>query len=130
MPRAWRKTRGTNPTADTTITTTTETVAATLSGLSTPAADSDVVLSGTVQVTAGTGTTALVVRVRRGTDATGTLIGEAETDTTTAGNLIAIAIQVRDTPGEVSNQSYVITVQQTGASGNGTISNAALKADY
>lgn len=118
-------------TADTTITTTTETVAATVAGVSTPKPGVKVTLTATVQVTAGTGTTALTPRIRRGTDATGTLLGEGNPiqGGVAAGSTSTLTIQVEDTPGEVAGQSYVVTVAQTGASGNGTIVQADLKAD-
>jgi len=128
--RAWPRISQVSSTPAATITTTTETVGATLSAVSTQSADNVVVLMGYLDVTTGTGTTAVVVRVRRGVDATGTLIQQAVTEQVTAGNEISVPIFVQDTPGEVSNQSYVITVQQTAATANGTLNRASLVGAY
>lgn len=116
------QTLNTQVTADTVITTTVETVVATLSGVSTPRSGVKVVLAGMCQVTSGGSTTALTPRIRRGTDATGVLVGEGNPLplATAAGSTEELAIQCEDTPGEVAGQSYVLTVQQTGAIANGS----------
>lgn len=120
----------TSVTADTTITTTTETVLATLSNISTPRAAMKVQLYGNAQVTAGTATTALTPRIRRGTDATGTLIGEGNPiqGGVTAGSTSSIDIATDDAPADLANASYVLTVQATAATGNGTGVQASLRA--
>lgn len=106
---------------NTTVTTTTETVALTLPAISTPGPDAAVHIDGSLSMTYGTAATAVTVRVRRGTDATGTLVGEANAETVSAGNTSEQTFDVRDTPGEVAGQTYVVTVQQTAATGNGTV---------
>lgn len=117
-------------TADTSIVTTAETVLATVGKIDTPGPGMRVDLHGLVQLLVGTGTTGVTLRIRRGTDATGTLIGEANAETAgfTAGSTTAFVIDVVDTPGELAGASYVLTVVQTGASGNGTASQAELEA--
>lgn len=106
-------------TSSVTITTTTETVLATLPGINT-------YIGGAVRVecitsiTAGTGTTAITVRLRRGTGITGTLVGNANAITVTAGNTVDIIQAGEDTPGEAASLQYVCTAQQTAASANGT----------
>lgn len=110
---------------NTTVTTTTETVALSLPAISTPGAGATVHVSGTLSMTYGTGTTAATVRVRRGTDATGTLIGESNAESVTAGNTGELTWDVSDSPGEVAGQVYVVTVQQTSATANGTVLNAS-----
>jgi hypothetical protein len=117
-------------TADTTLVTTAETVLATLVIPSTPGPGTPVNIRGWAQITLGTGTTAVTMRVRRGADATGTLIGEANPEQifTAAGSTESHSIEVRDAPGELANQSYVLTVAQTGASANGSVLQAKLEA--
>lgn len=127
--RAWAKIkRGGGPT-DVAVPTTVETVVATLAGISPRAADSRVELDGWVQLTIGAAGTAATVRVRRGTDTTGVLVGEGNPQTAAAGNNVAIPINVEDAPGE-GTFTYVLTVQQTAATGGGTALQAALSATY
>lgn len=118
-------------TANTTITTTTETVAAVLSGVNMPGPGYSVKLLGQVQFTAGTSTTAYTLKIYRGADATGTLVGEGNPVTAgVAGAATCTAsLDVTDSPaGELANQSYCVTVTQTGAAANGTILQADLRA--
>lgn len=114
---------------NTTIVTTAETVLATVSGVSTPR-KTNVNLSGWAQVTTGTNTTSLVPRIRRGTDATGTLIGEGNPVTigAAAGSTEDVEIRVSDPGVDLANGSYVLTVVQTGATANGTALQAGLTA--
>lgn len=118
-------------TTDTPLVTTAETVVATLSGVSTPRPGIKVVISGWCQVTTGTATTALTPRIRRGTAITDTLVGEANADQVqaAAGSTENADIMVEDSPGEVAGQSYVLTIQQTAATGNGSCIQASLTAD-
>ena len=118
-------------TADVAITTTVEKVVATLSGVSTPRTGIKIVLTGMAQVTTGGSTTALTVRVRRGTTITDTLVGEANPlqVAAAAGSTETLDIQVEDFPGEVAGQSYVLTVQQTAAAADGACVQASLKAE-
>lgn len=118
--------------ANVTVTTTTETVVVTLTGVSMPSGDGRVRLSGFVQMTLGTATTTVTVRVRRGTTTAGTLVGEGNPIAipSAAGTDAAFTTDVEDTPGEVAGQSYVLTVEQAAATGNGTVLQAALEASY
>lgn len=122
---AWTARYDASVTADTSIPTTTETVVLTISGVTTPGAGSKVDLSAVAQVTAGTGTTAYTPRWRRGTDATGTLVGEGNPLTVTAGNTVEVTHNAQDTPADSAALSYVLTIQQTGATGNGNCLQAA-----
>lgn len=110
-------------TTDATVTTTTETVAVTISNVTPPRAGVTGVIRGFVEITTGTGTTALTVRVRRGTDTTGAVVGEGNPGQVqvAAGSTEVVDIAVEDALGDVNNASYVVTVQQTGATGNGSI---------
>lgn len=115
-------------TANTTVTTTTETVVATVAGLSTRDGEEVVSLTGTVQVTIGTTGSAVTPRLRRGTTAAGTLVGEGNPVSGTAADTVTLTIQADDVPGEVAGQSYVLTVQQTAATADGTALFAAVEA--
>lgn len=114
---------------DTTLTTTTETVVATLSGVSTPR-PVNVSLHGWAQLTTGTGTTTVTPRIRRGTDITGTLIdeGNAVTIGAAAGGNEAFDIDALDEAADLGGASYVLTLQQAAATGNGTALQANLSA--
>jgi hypothetical protein len=43
-----------------------------------------------------------------------------------AGASASLAVAVDDFPGEVVNQSYILTATQVGATGNGTVANSEL----
>lgn len=116
--------------AATPLVTTAETVVATVGGVSTQSPDSLVILEAVVQVLYGTGTTGATIRVRRGTDATGAVVGTAVLENATAGVTGDLELQVQDAPGELAGGSYVVTVQQAGASGNGTFQQGSLQVSY
>ncbi len=118
-------------TADTTIVTTTEVVAATISDVTTPGPGCKVIFRGFAQVTTGTNTTGVTLRIRKGTTISGTLIGEANIEQieAVAGSTEGHEIATEDSPGEVAYQSYVLTVQQTAASANGAVVQASLQAE-
>jgi hypothetical protein len=103
-----------------TVTTTTETVVLTLPSISTANAGETVEISGAVDFTAGTAATFVTPRVRRGTGITGTVVGDADPITVTAGATSQVTFSVADNPGEVAGQPYVLTLQQTAATGNGS----------
>jgi len=115
-----------------TITTTTETVVATSTTNveNNPAVGASTIVRGTINITAGTGTTAIVVRVREAS-LTGTLVGNAITISVTAGSLYQIPFEVVDASayGTVNTTGavWVATVQQTGASGNGTVNQTTVE---
>lgn len=80
-------------------------------------------------ILAGTGTTALVFRLRRGTTTAGTLVNAAAwTHTLAAGNTAVMSGCYFDTPGAVAGQQYSLTVVQTAATGAGTFNDGALLA--
>ena len=115
--------------ANTGLTTTAETVVATLTiGGDTPEGD-QIILEGFCQVTTGAGTTGLQLRVRRG-GLTGAQVGPTSQLAAGAAAAASIGIQCSDTPGEVAGQTYVLTVQQVAATGNGTAVAANLQATY
>lgn len=107
------------------IVTTAETVALVTSRVSTTYESDPINIEGMVNVTGGTGTTACVIRIRRGNGTTGTVVRAADTDSIAAGNTESFPIQGVDTPGDVAGQVYSLTVQQTAATGNGTVNGAS-----
>lgn len=107
--------------ADVPVVTGSETAAITSAGISTPNPGASVTISGMVVMTYGTGTTAVVVRIRRGSGLTGTIIAEADPLTVAAGNTSEQTFWGVDVPGDVASLPYTVTVQQTGASANGTV---------
>lgn len=106
-----------------TIVTTTETVIATLGPFNENqvAPAQGITFDGNINMTVGTGGTAVTVRVRQGTAITGTLVGVAQVQTATAGNTINLPIGELDPTLIQVNAQYVVTVQQTAASANGTV---------
>lgn len=117
-------------TTDTTLTTTAEAVVATLTGTSTSQPGQQFALRGLLTLTTGAATTALTLRVRRD-GLTGTIVGEAPVDAVeaAAGSVETHEIYVEESaPGEFSGRTYVLTCQQTAATGNGTVSAASLEA--
>jgi hypothetical protein len=107
----------------------TEKVVLTVNGVNTNNLQTAVQLEGYIELTtAAAGTTAVVVKARRGTTIAGTQVGASITITATTAAKEDIAFLFQDTPGEVFGQSYVITVTETGAGANGTIDNASVQA--
>ncbi len=115
---------------DTTLVTVAETVVATLAGVSMARPGESVRLHGECSVLTGVATTALTLRVRRDGLA-GALVGEAvpESVEAAAGGTEDHDIVMTDLPaGELAGATYVLTVQQTAATGNGTVAHASLEA--
>ncbi len=98
-----------------------ETIVMTTPGLSPDTPSRTFRLTAALKVTTGLGATGLIVRVRRGTLVTGTLVGEAASITAAASTTYETPYEVEDAPGEVAGQQYVVTVQQVGATGNGSL---------
>jgi type IV pilus biogenesis protein CpaD/CtpE len=125
--RSWKQQSWTGNTGTTSIPTTTETVVATLGGISTQSADAVVLLEGYLQIASGAATTALTVNIRRGS-LTGAIVAVSEVDVALASSNYGVGVQVNDAPGEVASQVYVLTVTQTAATGNGSVTYASLSA--
>lgn len=110
-----------------TITTTTETVVVTGPNLVTPKDVWFAVVLWYVQITLGTGTTSLTVRVRKNS-LTGAIVGNPQALTVTASNVAAFSGQAVDTGSFTASTLYVVTVQQGAATGNATVNEAVLTA--
>jgi hypothetical protein len=122
---AWPNVYDVSVTADTTVVTTAETVAGSVFVAAVPGPGARVRLIGDMTVTTGASTTALTPRWRRGIDATGVLVGEGNPVTAAAATNNDLSFNVTDTPGEVAGQTYVLTVQATAATANGTVLSAS-----
>lgn len=105
------------------VTTTNETIAVTLAGVSSQRAGQKMLVDGFIQITTGANTTGLTIRVRRGATIADLVVGEANIEQveTAAGNTEGHTVSFEDTPGEVGNQTYVLTVQAAGATADATI---------
>lgn len=83
---------------------------------------------GILNITAGTGATAIQFRIRAGVGVLGAIIGDVDTLTVTAGaNVIGVVAEIDEgveLPG--GNYIYTVTAQQVGASGNGTVNDSIL----
>jgi hypothetical protein len=79
-------------------------------------------VSGVLNITAGTGTTAVVIRVRQGVGTGGAVVGAAQTVTLAAGNSASVPFSIEDTTGALeAGTAYTVTVSQTGATAAGTV---------
>lgn len=114
--------------ADTAIVTVAETVAVTSDAVYLPGKSSRVIVVARALVTLGASTTAVTPRVRRGTLITDTLVGEANAEQikTAAGSTEPFdALAIEDVV-DLDQVTYVLTVQQTAASANGSILSASI----
>ncbi len=111
------------------VVTTAETVAATSEALAPPRPGVRAVIRGLVQFDSGADTTAITVRIRRGTIATDPLVSEAIAEETTAALAETWVVSAVDTLGDVATVQYVVTIQATAATANGTIDNATIEVD-
>lgn len=101
---------------------TTETVVLTIGGVNCDDPQYGVAISGLLQVTpASSGTSALVIKCRRGTTNAGTQVGSSLTQATTTFTAHVVPFIFIDTPGAIFNANYVITLTETGASGTGVV---------
>lgn len=128
MPELLEKGVG-RTTTDVTVTTTTETVAATSEKIAPPRAGVRALIKAYVTLDSGAGTTAVTPRIRRGTTASGTLVSEAVAHETTAAEAATWVVTAEEVLGDLGEVQYVVTVAQTGASGNGTVANATIEVE-
>jgi hypothetical protein len=110
------------------VVTTAETLVVPGNALSLQATSGKAVVKGFLTLTVGTGTTAVTVRLYRGTTTAGTLIGSAiaQAGNFTAGSPAAFSVQATDVLSNVGGAQYCMSVQQTGASGNGSVTTAMI----
>lgn len=97
----------------------TETVVLTSAAVDAPGQGATVTVAGVVNLTtASAGTTAVVLKVRRGSTTGGTQVGTSITITATTSANYCIPFAVTDTPGDIASMTYVVTITETGASSN------------
>lgn len=114
--------------ANTALVTTAETVIATLSGVTSDRIGQQVRLEGNFQVTLGASTTGLFIAVREDS-LTGNVVDESQVVQidTAATSTEDHTFTVFHTPtGELSGKTYVLTVAQQAATGNGSVVHASL----
>lgn len=111
-----------NNSTATTVTTTSETPAAAGNFVNPPFGNAKAMVSGVAALTAGTGTTAVTVRIRRNPNAENVIVATSGAVTLAAGNVGLLSLEAADVIPDGRPCQYQITVQQTGASGNGSIS--------
>jgi hypothetical protein len=114
------------------VVTTAETVAATSPVMNTPRDVGRAVIKAWVILTTGAATTAVTCRIRRGDTATGGQVGEANAETikAAAGSSEPFyKVGVEDRSGVASIQ-YSLTVEQTGATGNGTVLQSGIEIEF
>jgi hypothetical protein len=115
-------------TANVTVPTTTETVAISSGPVRVPQEAVAIAVLGYCQLTTGTGATAVTPRIRQGTTISGPLVGEANAETlkAAAGGTEPFVILVLEPRSGQAEVEYSLTVQQTGATANGTILQAEI----
>jgi hypothetical protein len=94
------------------------------SGGASPQTVRPVKIEANLVVTAGTGTTALVIRCRQGVGTGGAQVGATQTVTLAAGASGQFAFVFRDSSGvpyAAGGTAYTITITQTGGSAAGTV---------
>lgn len=85
-------------------------------------------ISGYINITAGTSTTAVVVKIRQGSTTGGTQVGNSITHTLAAGATASIYFDVIDNS-QIST-GYCITGTQTAGAANGTVNDASITVEY
>lgn len=116
-------------TTDLTVSTTTETIAATSDPVTPPRAGVRAFIRAYVIMTAGTGTTAITAAIRAGTLVTGTLVSEQHAVSATAGDTVLLVVMGEQVLGDVGQAQYNVTVDQTGASADGTVLEAGIEVE-
>lgn len=105
----------------TTITTTAETTAVTGNFLNPPFQNAKAMVTASVQLTIGAGTTSLSLRLHRNPNAENQPIMTLGGNSATAGNSVTLSVTASDIIPDGRPVQYALTVQQAGATGNGTI---------
>jgi hypothetical protein len=114
-----------------TIPTTTETGVIVSPLVKVPLATCFVAIKAWAQLTTGTATTAVTPRIREGSGVTGALVGGANAETlkAAAGSIEPFRIEVGLPKQNVESVQFTFTLQQAGATGNGTVQQAAIEVE-
>lgn len=90
-----------------------------------PVTTTKVIIRASVNLLAGTTTTAVVARIRQGNGVGGAIVGAAATVTLAAGNNGGVALSVEDTPNwlaaPANGGQYCLTLAQTAGTANGSV---------
>lgn len=115
-------------TTNVTLTTTTEAVVQTLLRIPMTKPIQKVTLVGWAQLTTGAGATGVIARIRRTDLVGGALVGEATTITVgaAAGSNEVFTISTSEERAVEGSVDYNMTLEQAGATGNGTVLQGAL----
>ncbi|HLJ76891.1 MAG TPA: hypothetical protein VKT75_05735 [Acidobacteriaceae bacterium] len=110
------------------VVTTAETLAVVGQAVTLPTNNGKAAIRGFVQLNVGASTTAVTLTIYAGNAIGGRVVGaqNANAGNFTAGQIGAFMVEFTDVLAGVSAAQYCMSVKQTGASGNGTILNAAL----
>lgn len=106
------------------VNTNVETTVYTTRAISSPYPGSVFAIEFSCDVTTGTGTTAIIARIRE-TNAGGTVVATSASIAAAASTVLPrLFIAGTDTlPGDVAGQVWVLTITQTGGTGNGSVVN-------
>jgi len=117
--------------ANVTVTTTTETVAVSSGPVKVPTQTCLVHIRAWAVLTLGIGTTAVTPRIRRGTSTGGTLVSEGNSEAikTAAGSSEPFHMEVTERRSNEESVEYSLTLQQTGATANGTVLEASIEVE-
>lgn len=115
-------------TSDVTVTTTTETVAVTSLPALLPRQTHHVLVIAWCQLTTGAGTTAVTPRIRRGSDTSGDLVGDAVSEAVkaAAGSSEPFMLVASEERASEESVRYSLTVTQADATGDGTVTQAGI----
>src|SRR5215469_10365587 len=119
-PTAWQQYASVVNTSTQSITTTTETVIATLAGINSRSPGQAIVFDGGAFFAVNASTTSTTLRIRQDS-LTGSVVGVAQVIAETAGTIsqLVAAVAGQDTPsGEYAFKTYVLTIQAAAAAAN------------
>ena len=113
-------------TAPIVVTAAVETIIATLPPF-TPGSQTPLIrLFATIRMATAALTTAVTLRIRRGTTTAGPVVGTSDAVTESASVNINMTTGGEDSPGDVAGVQYILTIQATGPAANGSCTFAEL----
>jgi uncharacterized Zn-binding protein involved in type VI secretion len=108
-----------------------ESIVVTLPGISTDVGNAQVIIEGSIDFLLGATGTEVVVRVRRGTTTAGTEVAKVIFNALTAAKSYGLSVQCQDQQeAEIASGSYVLTVENVGATTEGEAVQASLTATF